>query len=218
MKTGEILKDTINLNPRKPVRKIGLFGGTFDPVHNGHMDIAEKVFLEFSLSFVLMLISGDPPHKQREDMASAQDRFNMASLAAKNHSFIIPSDVEITREGKIYTIDTLKILKKQYPDDDFYYIIGKDTLFELETWKDIEEVFRLTKFICIGRAGFGGSSARTQALYLKEKYGADIYLSSLSGPDISSSMVRQKVRQNQSIAELTDENIGEYIKSHALYK
>lgn len=218
MNTGEIQTNTSNLTPRKPARKIGLFGGTFDPVHLGHIDIAEKVFMEFSLSFVLMLISGNPPHKQGREIAPARDRYNMAYLASAGHSFLLPSDVEIKRSGKIYTVDTLEILKKQYPDDEFYYIIGEDTLFELETWKDIEKVFKLTGFISIARKGFIRSDAELKALALKQRYGAKILLSSLSGPDISSTMIRARLKEGKPISDLTGKHIEEYIIKHGLYK
>ena len=218
MKCSELFSKTGSIIKREPCRRIGLLGGTFNPVHKGHVDIAEKVFLEFSLSCVYFLVSGNPPHKMPEDVVQAKNRYDMVCLATSAHDFLLPSDIEIKREGKIYTVDTLRQLKARYPNDEFYYIIGSDTLFELESWKSSSMVFKMVKFICIKRQGAGRRSVEAEAKLLNEKYGAQIYMSEFSGPDISSTMIRNAIKRGESIDGLVDKKVEEYIAKNGLYK
>ena len=218
MNLRSFYSESENLGSRYPASKIGILGGTFDPIHNGHIEIAERVFLEFSLSCVLVLVSGDPPHKKRDDMASAKQRFEMACLACASRNFLMPSDIEIGRAGKTYTVDTIKILREMYPNDELYYIIGADTLYELESWKNPEELMRSTSFICIGRPGRTFQENAAMASRLKEVYGADIYLSAATGPDISSTIIRDRFRTCGDSGGMVDEKVEEYIKANGLYK
>ena len=218
MNTRDVYADARGLNRKYPASDIGILGGTFDPIHLGHIGIAERVFMEFSLSSVIILVSGDPPHKKRADMASARQRYEMACLACSSRGFIIPSDIELKRKGKIYTVDTMRILRELYPHDNLHYIIGADTLYELESWKDPEELMRLTSFICIGRPGRSRMDNMLMAAKLTERYGADIRLSDATGPDISSTRIREMISAGEDAGGLLDIKVKEYIERNGLYK
>ena len=218
MNMNDVYAGPRGLSKKYPASDIGILGGTFDPIHRGHIEIAERVFMEFSLSSVLIMVSGDPPHKKRSDMASARQRYEMACLACSSRGFIIPSDIELKRTGKIYTVDTMKILRGLYPHDNLHYIIGADTLYELEGWKDPEELMRLTSFICIGRPGRSRLDNMRMAARLKERYGADIRLSDAMGPDISSTRIREMIAAGEDTEGLLDTKVKEYIDRNGLYK
>lgn len=206
--------DNLGIEPYH--RMVGILGGTFNPVHEGHIDIAEKVFLEFELSCVYFIVDGDPPHKS--NLTSAKDRLEMVRLATSKHDFLIPSDIEISRPGKTYTVDTLRLLKDKFPQDEFYYIIGADTLFEIETWKDIEEVCRLTDFICIGRSGISEKDSIRKSRELSDSIGARILHSEQSGFDISSTDIRMLAEKGEDISGLVPESVRDYITKNGLYK
>ena len=218
MNTRNIICGTAGAGKKVPASDIGILGGTFDPIHRGHIEIAERVFLEFSLSSVLIMVSGDPPHKKRADMASARQRYEMACIACASRSFLLPSDIELRRRGKIYTVDTMRILRELYPHDNLYYIIGADTLYELEGWKDPEELMRLTSFICIGRPGRSRYDNVRMAAALRERYGANIMLSDSMGPEISSTDIRERIAAGADTGDMLDRKVGEYIRDNGLYK
>lgn len=196
--------------------KIGILGGTYDPVHLGHTDMAVKILNEFSLDCVYLMASGDPPHKS--DITAAEHRLNMLYIASKDIRGIKVSEAEIGRKGKIYTVDTLKLLKEQKKDAVLSYIIGADTVFELETWKDYKTVLKLVKFICIDRIGINIMKTRIKAAELKEKFGADICFSRHTGMDVSSSLVRKKLAKGEDVSSYLAPGVKEYIELNGLYK
>ena len=197
-------------------RMVGILGGTFNPVHEGHIDIAEKVFLEFELSCVYFIVDGDPPHKS--NLTPAKDRLEMVRLATSKHDFLVPSDMEIERPGKTYTVDTLRLLKEKFPQDEFYYIIGADTLFEIETWKDFEEVCRYTDFICIGRMGISEKDAIRKGRELSDRFGARILHSEQTGIEISSTAIRELAANGEDISGLVPDSVRNYIEKNGLYR
>ncbi|MDX1358978.1 MAG: nicotinate (nicotinamide) nucleotide adenylyltransferase, partial [Clostridia bacterium] len=123
--------------------RIGILGGTFNPIHNGHLEMAEIAVDVYSLDDVILIPTGNPPHKADEEIISKYDRYELCLLSAAAYDNIFVSSVEIDREGITYTIDTLKELEKLYGiRDELYFIIGGDTVFQLEKWKDFKEVFK----------------------------------------------------------------------------
>ena len=124
------------------VKRIGILGGTFDPIHNGYLIMAEIIRGAFELDRVLFIPSGNPPHKKNQTVTDAEHRYNMVCEALKGNPYFEKSRIEVDREGYTYTIDTLGILNEQYRGiADLYYIIGADVLYDLLTWKDYEKVF-----------------------------------------------------------------------------
>ena len=119
-------------------KKIGIMGGTFDPIHNGHLFIAEQVRIKYNLDKVLFIPSGRPPHKDGLNVSEAIHRYNMVNLAIASNDYFFSSLIEIDRKGNTYTIDTLKQLKTVYLDSEIYFIVGYDTIETIHTWKDYE--------------------------------------------------------------------------------
>ena len=198
--------------------KIGILGGTFDPPHLGHLFMAKTALREFSLDEVILLPVGDPPHKRSQHVASGIDRLNMLELLRGGEAHITISDMEIAREGYTYTVDSLRRLTQLLPHAIFYYIIGEDTLYELESWKEHESVFSLTEFICFPRPGGDGERMWSTAEFLKRRYGKDIAFSQSSGPDISSTHIRELIMQGDSTKGLLPEEVRRYIDDNKLYR
>ena len=193
--------------------RIGIMGGTLDPVHNGHIEIARSVRAELALDGVMLLPAGDPPHKKRE--SDKLDRLEMAKRAAAEFDWMFVSDLEIARKGTTYTVDTLHALKQKQPDAEWIYIIGADTLNILDSWRNFPEIARLCAFAAVSRPGVSGE--RAYAALLKERYGAEIIFAKASGPDISSTAIRARVAEGRSIRGLAPDSVCDYIREKGLY-
>lgn len=186
---------------------IGILGGTFDPIHTGHLHAAEAVMAHMGLDRVLMLPSGEPPYKRCH--ASREDRMRMVALACEGREGMIPCDIEIARPGVTYTVYTLHALKQAHPDDALIYILGVDALASLHKWRGIDEIMKLVTFAVIGRPGYECNDADAQGLPLR--------ILPIEGEDISSGMVREKVAVGADIGGLVPEEVAEYIRSRGLY-
>ena len=195
--------------------KIGILGGTLDPIHNGHISIAQGVMNQLGLDAVMLLPSGDPPHKAHP--TAKQDRLRMAKAAAKGRKGFYASDMEIRREGTTYTVDTLSRLAVDHPDTEWVYIVGADTVNVLDTWREFPRVARLCRFAAVGRPGCDAGLVQLRADAMRECYGAQIDLLTLDGPDISSTQVRRCVAEGQSIDALVPAAVAKYIREHGLY-
>ena len=193
--------------------RIGIMGGTLDPVHNGHIEIARSVRAELGLDGVMLLPAGDPPHKKRE--SDKLDRLEMAKRAAAEFDWMFVSDLEIARKGTTYTVDTLRALKRKQPDAEWIYIIGADTLNILDSWRNFPEIAQLCAFAAVSRPGVSGE--RAYAALLKERYGAEIIFAKASGPDISSTAIRARVAEGRSIRGLAPDSVCDYIREKGLY-
>lgn len=198
--------------------KIGISGGTFDPIHMGHLAIAELVRCEFNLDKVLFIPSGMPPHKDLRIVTDPIHRLNMVKCAVSTNPYFEAVAIETEREGYSYTVDTLNELHKIYPPNtQFYYIIGADVVMDLLTWRSAEEVFGLTKFIAVMRSEYQDEEFNSQIKALRNSFAADI--TSFEAPliEISSTFIRARMRKNQSIKYFVNECVEEYIKNNNLY-
>jgi nicotinate-nucleotide adenylyltransferase len=193
-------------------KRIGLFGGTFNPIHCGHVKAAESVQNMFSFDRILFIPSYLPPHKESVDVASAAHRLKMVELALASFDRFFPSSVEIDARGTSYSILTLNKIKEMFPQTEVFFLLGIDAFLEIETWKDYEDVLEQCSFVVMSRPGFRLSEAKD---ILTEKY--KIYLLSINTLDISSSEVRERIRKNQPIEGLVPENVENYIKERSLY-
>lgn len=201
-----------------PAKKVGVLGGTFNPIHNGHIDIGIHARAEFGLSHVLYVVAGDPPHKEASHLAPAKDRFQMVELATMERPGLWASDVELRREGHTYTVDTMRILSAADPEAEFMFIIGEDTLFQLETWRDFAHLCRMTEFICVKRPGEYDSSMDEQIKRLGERYDAVIHISEYTGSeDISSTAIRERIRNQENITGYVPAAVEEYVYGTGLY-
>lgn len=164
--------------------KIGIMGGTFDPIHNGHLLIGRQAKEEYQLDQVWFMPSGQPPHKKDHPVTDAKIRWEMAKLALdalKEDAFFL-SDFEIRRAGNTYTAQTLTLLKQQYPGHCFYFIIGADSLYEIEQWYHPEQVMEQAVLLVADREyEFFHPRLEKQMTYLKTKYHADIFRLHLQG-------------------------------------
>lgn len=200
------------------IRKIGISGGTFDPLHFGHLIIAEEIRESFGLDKVIFIPTGLPPHKDISKVTSAMHRFNMVDIGVKSNPFFEVSSIEIDRPGYTYAIDTLKQLKTRYGDKtNLYFITGADVISGLLTWKDYEEIFKLCEFIAVMRPGFKRTRIFEDVEKMRIKYGAAIQLSEAPLIGISSTIIRNKVKEKKSIKYLVPEPIEDYIYKNGLY-
>lgn len=199
-------------------KKIGICGGTFDPIHLGHLSLTEQVRCNFGLDKVLFIPSGNPPHKKMKEVTDAPQRYKMVELAIASNPYFEAVALEIERIGYTYTIDTLKLLQALYKNADFYYIIGADVVMDLVTWKNFEQVFKLTKFISLLRPGFKKTDYEERINYLESQFGASIISFRAPLMDISSTNIRKLVKEEKSIKYLVQDSVMEYIYANGLYK
>lgn len=193
--------------------RIGIMGGTLDPVHNGHIQMAQCTLEMLHLDRVMLLPAGDPPHKANPTLKT--DRLEMARLAAQDIEGLFACSIEVFRGGTTYTVDTLHELHEKNRNTEWFYIIGADTLDVLDTWRNFAEVAKLCTFAVYGRADEDASHARM--LYLKEAYGAEFITMEINGPNISSTDVRSRVAAGESIDDLVPESVAAYIAERGLY-
>lgn len=186
--------------------RIGILGGTFDPIHKGHLILAEEVMEKLTLAKVIFVPCNSPPHKSREDIASPEDRYRMAELATQSNPSFEVSRIEIERGGVSYSVQTLRELKKGSKDD-FFFITGSDSLEELILWKDLDDIFGLAKFVVAERPGYSVDKAPKEAKLIR-----------ISSFDVSSSEIRQRLRDGSPIRDLVPEPVREYILRKKLYR
>jgi nicotinate-nucleotide adenylyltransferase len=186
--------------------KIGILGGTFNPIHLGHLILAEEVREKLGLERIIFVPAYLPPHKDNSDIAPAALRMNMVKLAIKGNRYFSVSDTEIIRDGRSYTIDTIREFKKIYPDEDLYFIIGSDLLTYLDEWKDLGEIIKMVKFISATRPGYPLQNLPS-------------YISTLAirAVDISGFEIRNCVKEKKSFRYLVPEAVYKYILKKRLY-
>lgn len=187
--------------------RIGILGGTFNPIHIGHLILAEEAREKLKLDKIIFVPTNLAPHKDNSDIAAAKSRFQMLKLAVKKNKYFSVSDVEIKRDGRSYTIDTIKEFKNIYPHDELYFIIGSDLLKYLDEWKDLSEIIKMVKFITATRPG-----------YPLEKIPSYISTLPIRAVDISGFQIRQAIRENKSFHYLVPEAVFKYITKKGLYK
>ena len=176
----------------KQPKKIAMFGGSFNPIHNAHINLAAAFIKKLKLDKLLLIPTATPPHKSDSEMVSAEHRLNMCKLATEDIKKIDVSDIEIKREGKSYTVDTLKQLKEMYPESELYLITGADMFVTLLDWKDPEEIFSLATVCTVPR-----NDDDIEVLKEKEKQynalGAKTVILDLKKSNISSSKIRKHI-------------------------
>ena len=222
------------------LRRTGLFGGTFDPVHFGHLRSAYEVRAKFSLDKVFFIPAAVPPHKEPSSVADAKDRLEMIKIAVADYPGFCVSDVELNRSGPSYTIDTVSYFKSnQIEPTLFYLILGLDAFLEINTWKSYKDLFRLVPFIVMTRPGLncpdsedksasisdflnneisgGYSFSFKDSCYIHET-NQPVYVFEVSRMDISSTKIRALTGKGESACFLTSAKVELFIKSRGLYK
>ncbi|MCX7710090.1 MAG: nicotinate-nucleotide adenylyltransferase [Clostridia bacterium] len=199
-------------------KRIGILGGTFDPVHYGHLITAETVREAFQLDKVLFIPSGQPPHKDNSRVLPAEHRFHILKAAAGSNPFFEVSRIEIEREGYTFTVDTLSQLRNVYnPHTKIFFIIGADVVPDLVTWRNFQKVFTLCEFIAVFRPGSNKNAFSDEIHRLETEYMAKIHTAEVPLIDISSTEIRSRAKEGKTIKYLVPECVEEYIKTHGIY-
>ena len=207
----------INMNNGSYQKKIGILGGTFNPIHVGHLILAQNALEYCGLDKVLIMPSGCSYFKDPNEVAPVSDRVNMTSLAIEDNDCFVLSEIEAKREGNSYTFETLDILCEQNPDTRYYYIIGADTLFSMETWKKPDDIFAKCTVVCAKRDNLSDQVLEDKARYLKEHFKADVILMDIEEVPISSTLIRSLIGNGKSCRYYLNDKVIEYIQEHRLY-
>lgn len=199
-------------------RRIGIMGGTFDPIHYGHLFIAECSRFKFNLQSVLFIPASEPVHKHRKDIVDAVHRLEMTRLAVHSNPFFAVSDIEVKRSGPTYTVDTLEYLHTEGGESaEFFFITGADAIIEILTWKDVARVFELCQFIAVTRPGYSIEKMNDVVRSLDLGFRSKVHIHETSGIMVSSTEIRQSVAKGEPVRYLLPEEVEEYIRTHDLY-
>ena len=204
--------------PNKELNRVGIMGGTFDPIHFGHLVIAEQIRCEYNLEKVLFVPAGIPPHKSDLKVSESKHRYFMTLLATITNPYFEVSKIEMDNDEISYTINTIKKLKEIYQKDtELYFITGADAFCELDTWKNVGELLGLANFIAATRPGLDTDYVDDKINELQANYDAYIRRVNVPALAISSTDIRNKVKEHQSIKYLLPESVEYYIYKHNLY-
>ena len=216
-------------------QKLGILGGTFNPVHFGHLAAAEEVRDRLKLDRVLFIPSFIPPHKQEEAVPSAVHRMEMVRLAAMGNPAFEPSDIELRRGGRSYTIDTIEAMRQVHTGTELYFITGLDSFLEIQTWERWERLLTLCSFVVLSRPGYrftdllkidfmkpaAGEIAaleRGERTHAMARPGAfTVFLEMIPHYDISSTDIRRRMHEGRSIKYLLPDAVETYIINNKLY-
>lgn len=207
----------------------GILGGTFNPVHRGHIELGLKTMEFFSLSKVLYILSANPPHKSNDSVAPPEKRWEMLEMALRPFPNLIPCDIELKRDAFSYTIDTISELKKTYPEEKFFFISGSEGFLKIKTWKNYRELFKELTFLVACRNSIQEKEVKhlldsEQIPYKNGKHinplDKSVRIYSYSSPILylSSTIIRNRVKKGQSIDNLVDNDVKNYIMEHGLYE
>lgn len=197
---------------------LGILGGTFNPIHNGHIMLAEYCKKELALDKIILIPTYTPPHKESKDLASETHRMNMCKIACKNLRGYTVSDVEIKRKGKSYTYQTLNLLKEEYPNDKFYLIMGADMFLTLHEWKNPHEIFKNAVMTVIPRDKSDCKDLKSYYNNVIMPMGAEAVILREPVIQVSSTFVRENIYNAELLENLVDKNVFKYIEKNKLYR
>lgn len=196
--------------------RLGIMGGTFDPIHNGHLVAAEQSAGALDLDYVLFMPAGRPAFKQDRAVTNPEDRYAMALLATSDNPLFLASRFEIDRPGVTYTAETLSMLRRRYPDNvEIYFITGADAIIDIVTWRDADKIASCAKLVGATRPGYDLDRARRNLA--KSNIDFDVEYLEVPALAISSSYLRDRVQRGQSLRYLTPDSVIGYISKHGLY-
>ncbi len=201
-------------------RRIGIFGGSFNPVHLGHLILAQDALDHFLLDEVWFTPANLPPHKRPAGLLNIEDRLAMLQRALEGDARFVLCDEEVRRGGVSYTVDTVRRIREARSDDQLFLLVGGDTLLELHTWKDIQRIVEMVEIITVARPGFDLASLDAQKLRLPDEVVQKLKRNILIGHlcEISSTDIRQRAARSQSIRYLVPEAVERYILDHKLFQ
>ena len=201
----------------KKYKKIALVGGAFDPIHFGHLATAQAVYDAFDVEKVIFLPLGDAPHKDLSSTAAVQ-RYDMISKSIEDNKAFAISDIEIKREGKTYTVDTIREIISINGDIEIYFVMGADEIVSIDTWKDPENLLKMCKLIAVNRPKYDTEFVDSEIKKAEDKFNCDIFCLEIPELDISSTDLRNRIRSGKSITYLLPKEAENYIMEHNLYK
>jgi nicotinate-nucleotide adenylyltransferase len=203
--------------------KIGLLGGTFNPIHRGHIELGIQIQKAFKLDRIFYILSAQPPHKWYMEIAPVEIRWEMLNKALSSYPQLVPCDIEMKRPTMSWTIDTVEELKQQYPETDFYFISGSEGFLKIRTWKDYKRLLHSLSFIVILRKP--GHKEAVEALMEQEQIALDspsstvcLYNYQSDTLSISSTLVRDKVKHSQPVDDLVEEEVIKIMEENNLYE
>ncbi|OFK24304.1 nicotinate-nucleotide adenylyltransferase [Olsenella sp. HMSC062G07] len=196
--------------------RLGIMGGTFDPIHNGHLVAAEQAFDDLGLDVVVFMPAGRPAFKQDRHVSLGEHRYAMTLLATSDNPHFVASRFEVDRVGVTYTADTLRLLRDLYPDNvELYFITGADAVADIVSWRDAGTIARLATLVAATRPGY--DLGRAERAIDRSPFGFDVIYLEVPALAISSSYLRARVAACQSLRYLTPDVVTGYIHKHALY-
>jgi len=199
-------------------RRLGILGGTFDPIHFGHLDAADAARRALQLDRVLLIPSFDPPHRPADPMASGFHRFALVALAIQGNDALSASDMELTRTGPSYTADTLRAVARQgWRPSQIFFILGSDAFAEIATWREYPAVLDTANFVVTARPGTTLDAAIARTPSLRGRLGQSIFLVESRTRDVSSSTIRARLAARQPIDDLVPAAVARHIAAHHLY-
>ena len=196
--------------------RLGVMGGSFNPIHNAHLALAYAAMESFALDRVLFIPAGNPPHK-REGLADKEERLHMVRLAVAAEPRFEVSDIEVRRCGTTYTVDTLRALRARYPAAVLWYLLGADTLLELHTWREPEQVLALCGLIVCARPGWQEEAVQACAQNLRAK-GADVRFLPIPGMPVSATEIRAHIAQGTIPEAWLPPRVAAYLRENPLYR
>lgn len=196
--------------------RLGLFGGTFDPPHLGHLVVAQAAVDQLSLDRLVFVVAGNPPHKAGVEMSPGAVRTEMTRAAVAGNPAFDVSEIELGREGPSYTVDTLRLFRAARPEARLFFLLGADQLAEFQDWQEPEEVARLTTLVAVGRGG--AQPGQVAPPEFEARPDLDFLALPVTRLDISSSEIRGMVRAGRSVRYLVPDQVNEIIETHRLYR
>lgn len=198
--------------------KIGIFGGTFDPVHVGHLVAADRACCDLDMQKVIFVPAGLPPHKAGQPVTPGEHRLAMVRLAVQDNPRFEVSDLELKRQGCSYTVDTISYFRRLLPDDELYFILGMDSLLQLNTWHDVDNMLKMCCLVAVARPGYALETGDPEIKLLWEKVRERTLILRIPGLDIAASELRQRVREGRTVRYLLPAAVLDYIEEHGLYR
>lgn len=199
--------------------RLGIMGGTFDPIHNGHLAIARHAMAQLRLAGVLFVVAGDPWMKHGRAITTAEDRFAMVRAAVAGEARFEASRMEIDRLGETYTADTLRALHDFLPNSvELYFLVGADALAQLPAWHDAPRLGSLARFAAVSREGMPPLGSEALAKAAGAIGASEIELVSMPAMDVSSTDLREKARRGLSVRDQVPADVADYIEMHGLYR
>lgn len=200
------------------MKKTGILGGTFDPIHMGHLILAQAALDQFSLDEVMLMPAAQPPHKAEKQITPADLRLQMTAAAIADNDRLVLSDFEMQRKGNSYTYQTLDLLHRAYPYTDFYFIMGADSLRDFADWRYPERIAKSCVILAANRDDAPDNELRKLISQVQQAFDADVRLLTIPGVELSSSDLRRRVQQGHSIRYLTLDPVLRIIEENHLYR